>query len=87
MRNRQTRALGEDAQPIRVLSLVPADAPDIRDGSTETFRESVRAYTADELTAVFRGAGLAVEATWGDFEGGPAGGDSPRLIVLARKPC
>jgi ubiquinone/menaquinone biosynthesis C-methylase UbiE len=58
-----------------------------RGGSTETFRESVRAYTADELTGVFRGAGLAVEATWGDFEGGPAGGDSPRLIVLARKPC
>jgi ubiquinone/menaquinone biosynthesis C-methylase UbiE len=58
-----------------------------RGGSTATFRESVRAYTAEELTAMLRGAGLAVEATWGDFEGGPAGGDSPRLIVLARKPC
>ncbi len=56
-------------------------------GSTATFRESVRAYTAEELTAMFRGAGLAVEAAWGDFEGGPAGSDSPRLIVLARKPC
>jgi ubiquinone/menaquinone biosynthesis C-methylase UbiE len=58
-----------------------------RDASTAVFRESVRAYTAEELTAMFRGAGLAVEAAWGDFEGGPAGSDSPRLILLARKPC
>ncbi len=56
-------------------------------GSTATFRESVRAYMAEELTAMFHGAGLAVEAAWGDFEGGPAGSDSPRLIILARKPC
>ena len=58
-----------------------------RAGSTETFRESVRAYTADELTAMFHGAGLHVEETWGDFQGGAAGSDSPRLIVLASKPC
>lgn len=58
-----------------------------RDASKAVFRESVRAYTAEELTTIFRGAGLAVEAAWGDFEGGPAGSDSPRLIVLARKPC
>ncbi len=58
-----------------------------RGGSTASFRESVRAYTAEELAAMFREAGLAVEAAWGDFEGRPAGSDSPRLIVLARKPC
>ena len=58
-----------------------------RGGSTMTFRESVRAYTAEELCAMFRKAGLAVEQTWGDFEGGPAGSEAPRLIVLARKPC
>jgi hypothetical protein len=58
-----------------------------RRGSTETFRESVRAYTAEELTAMLHGAGLTVEAAWGDFEGAPAGSGSPRLIVLARKPC
>lgn len=61
---------------------------EVRHGaSTAAFRESVRAYTVEELTAMFDGAGLAVEAAWGDFEGGPAGSDSPRLIVLARKPC
>jgi ubiquinone/menaquinone biosynthesis C-methylase UbiE len=58
-----------------------------RAGSTVTFRESVRAYTAQELSEMFRQAGLAVEETWGDFEGRPAGSDSPRLIVLAKKPC
>jgi len=57
-----------------------------RAGSTEIFRESVRAYTADELIALLQGAGLRVEATWGDFDAAPVGPSSPRLIVLARKP-
>ncbi len=57
-----------------------------RGGSTEIFRESVRAYTAPELTRLFEAAGLRVEATWGDFDGSPAGCDSPRLILLASKP-
>lgn len=56
-----------------------------RGGSTETFRESVRGYRAEELMSMLEGVGLRVEATWGDFEGRPAGADSPRLIVLARK--
>lgn len=56
-----------------------------RGASTETFRESVRAYTAKELTGMFERAGLQIEATWGDFDGNPAGRDCPRLIVLARK--
>jgi ubiquinone/menaquinone biosynthesis C-methylase UbiE len=58
-----------------------------RGGSTMTFRESVRAYTAEELSGMLERAGLLVEETWGDFEGGPAGKDAPRLIVLARKRC
>jgi ubiquinone/menaquinone biosynthesis C-methylase UbiE len=58
-----------------------------RAGSTATFRESVRAYTAGELEAMLRQSGLAVEETWGDFDGRPAGSEAPRLIVLARKPC
>jgi ubiquinone/menaquinone biosynthesis C-methylase UbiE len=57
-----------------------------RAGSTEIFRESVRAYTADELVALLQGAGLRIEATWGDFDSAPVGPNSPRLIVLARKP-
>ena len=56
-----------------------------RGGSTETFRESVRAYSAEELTRMVEGAGLRVEALWGNFDGHPAGSDSPRLILLASK--
>ncbi len=57
-----------------------------RQGSTEIFRESVRAYAPDELAELFCRAGLAVEATWGGFDEAPVGPESPRLIVLARKP-
>jgi ubiquinone/menaquinone biosynthesis C-methylase UbiE len=56
-----------------------------REGSTETFRESVRAYTASELAGLLAGAGLSVEDAWGGFDGCPAGPESPRLIVMARK--
>ncbi len=57
-----------------------------RGASTEMFHESVRAYTAEELTRMFERAGLRIESTWGDFEGRPVGPDCPRLIVLAQKP-
>jgi ubiquinone/menaquinone biosynthesis C-methylase UbiE len=57
-----------------------------REGSTEIFRESVRAYDADELAALLGHAGLPVEVTWGGFDEAPVGPDSPRLIVLAKKP-
>jgi SAM-dependent methyltransferase len=57
-----------------------------RAGSSETFRESVRAYTCGELVALLERAGLRVEATWGDFDAAPLGPRSPRLIALARKP-
>ncbi len=57
-----------------------------REGSTEIFRESVRAYGADELAELFCRAGLTVEGMWGGFDEAPVGADSPRLIVLARKP-
>lgn len=57
-----------------------------RGSSTEMFHESVRAYTAEELTRMFERAGLRIESTWGDFEGSAVGPDCPRLIVLAQKP-
>ncbi len=57
-----------------------------REGSTEIFRESVRAYGPDELGGLFCDAGLTIEDMWGGFDGSPVGPESPRLIVLARKP-
>ncbi len=56
-----------------------------RHGSTEIFRESVRAYGTEELVALFCSTGLEVEAAWGNFDAAPVGPDSPRLILLARK--
>ena len=56
-----------------------------RDGATETFRESVRGYAPEELTALFERMGLTVEAVWGDFDGSAVGRDCPRLILLASK--
>ncbi len=58
-----------------------------RAGSTEIFRESVRAYTCGELVALLEGAGLRVVDTWGDFDAAPVSPQSPRLIALARKPA
>lgn len=57
-----------------------------RGGSTSIFRESVRAYTLEELAKMFEKAGLGIESAWGDFDGSPTGPDCPRLILLARKP-
>jgi ubiquinone/menaquinone biosynthesis C-methylase UbiE len=57
-----------------------------RAGSTATFRESVRAYPAEELCALLSGAGLRIDGLWGDFDGRPHAPDAPRLIVLASKP-
>jgi SAM-dependent methyltransferase len=57
-----------------------------RAGSTATFRESVRAYTAEELCGLLSGAGLRIEGLWGDFDGRPHTAEAPRLIVLASKP-
>ena len=56
-----------------------------RGDSTETFRESVRGYTPEELMQMAEGVGLNVEGLWGDFDGCPAGPNSPRLILLASK--
>ena len=56
-----------------------------REGSAETFRESVRAYSPEELVAMLERAGLRIAAVWGDFDESPVGPDSPRLIVLAKK--
>ena len=46
----------------------------------------VRSYSEEEWRDVFERAGLAVDSVWGDFDGAPAGPDSPRLILLAHKP-
>ena len=56
------------------------------DGRVKTFLETVRAYREEEVTIGLRWAGLEVTAVYGDFDGGAFELDSPRLILVGRKP-
>jgi len=48
------------------------------------FLERVRLYSADELAGLMSRHGLALEATFGDYGGGPLTADSPRAILIGR---
>jgi len=50
------------------------------------FQERVRLFGADELAALFAGAGLHVVARFGDYDGAPAGAAAPRVILVGQKP-
>lgn len=56
------------------------------DEDTETYRESVRLFTRDDLTTMYQNVGLELVATYGDYDGAPHTDDSPRLLLYARKP-
>ncbi|MBI4605141.1 MAG: methyltransferase domain-containing protein [Planctomycetes bacterium] len=55
-------------------------------GDVRRYLESVRVFSPGEIRALLEDAGLRVEGMLGDFEGSPCGEDSPRMIVLGRKP-
>jgi ubiquinone/menaquinone biosynthesis C-methylase UbiE len=55
-------------------------------GQIKAWRESVRVYHPEELEAMMRQVGLEPLARHGDYGGAPWRPDSPRLILLARKP-
>jgi SAM-dependent methyltransferase len=57
----------------------------LRGGEQRSFTLSNRAYTCSEVEQMMRAAGLSIVEVWGDWEGGPLGLDSIRLIVKARK--
>ena len=54
-------------------------------GEGRSFMERVRLYERADLERMLAGAGLAVDAVLGDYDGAPYGPDSPRLLVLARR--
>lgn len=51
----------------------------------QTFLESVRAYSAEEVADALAGAGLGVTARYGSFAGERFSHESPRLILVAHK--
>jgi 2-polyprenyl-3-methyl-5-hydroxy-6-metoxy-1,4-benzoquinol methylase len=57
------------------------------DGSRSEILHSVRVYTPHELAVMLDQAGLEIIGSWGDFDGVELSFDSPRSIVLARKPA
>jgi SAM-dependent methyltransferase len=57
-----------------------------RNGRTETYRESVRLFTLDELKRMYENVGLTLQATYGNYDGAPHTPESPRLLLYARKP-
>jgi SAM-dependent methyltransferase len=62
----------------------PADGSG--DSTTDTYLESVRAYSRDEVTIGLRWAGLKVDALFGNFSGEPFDRDSERLIIVGHRP-
>jgi len=56
------------------------------DGQEDTFRESVRLYTRDDLEAMYEDEGLDLVDTFGDYDGNAHAPESPRLLLYARKP-
>ena len=52
----------------------------------QTFLESVRAYTRQEVEESLRLAGLSVDRLFGGFQGEPLASDSERLILVGHKP-
>lgn len=55
-------------------------------GTTDTFRESVRLFTLDDFRALYDAVGLELVDTYGTYDGDPYTEDSPRLLLHARTP-
>jgi len=53
---------------------------------SRTFTERVRLFARAELERMMLDVGLRPVAALGDYEGGPSGAESPRVILLAEKP-
>lgn len=66
------------------IELCCFDAPAGED-DTYVFHESVRLLGLDDFAAMYAASGLRLEETFGDYDGGTHGPESPRLILLARR--
>ena len=90
---RRSLELGEQAtarSDVRVTRRIGADGRfvikeiELRDEGRR-FQERVRLYGADELAALLTDAGLRVAARFGDYDGGPAGPKTPRVILVGAR--
>ena len=51
-----------------------------------SFQERVRLFSSAELEGLLTASGLEVVGRYGDYDGGPPGVDTPRTILVARRP-
>ena len=51
-----------------------------------SFQERVRLFSPAELTTLLEEEGLLVDATFGDYDGGPLDGRATRTILVATRP-
>lgn len=58
----------------------------IRGGKVREVAFSVRLYTFTEMRSILRQVGFDVAGFYGGYDGSPARVDSPRMLILARKP-
>jgi hypothetical protein len=77
---RETRALADGGR--RVTQEVELR---FAEGGIRRWREDVRLYEEAEMRSLLAGRGMAIEALHGDFDGGPFGADSKRLLITARR--
>jgi SAM-dependent methyltransferase len=77
---RETRALADGGR--RVTKEVELR---FAEGGIRRWREDVRLYEEAEMRSLLAGRGMAIEALHGDFDGGPFGADSKRLLITARR--
>jgi SAM-dependent methyltransferase len=86
---RDERTLG-DVSVIQQRSIangrVVKDITLEKNGERHVFQESVRLLERSDFERYYAAAGLELEQVFGDYEGGEHGSDSPRLILIARKP-
>jgi SAM-dependent methyltransferase len=81
---------GERRNEVRVTRRIGSDGRfvikeiELRDEGRR-FQERVRLFGADELSALLTDAGLRVAARFGDYEGGPAGPNAPRVILVGAR--
>jgi SAM-dependent methyltransferase len=74
----QERSLSEDGRFVtKTIAL---------DGEGRHFLERVRLFERADLEAMLGGAGLHVERAFGDYDGGAPTVESPRLLLVARRP-
>lgn len=72
-----------DARTERVNKRIRVHAPN---RNIQTFVESVRAYTREEVESALNSAGLEVDGLYGSFAGDEFQSDSERLILIGHRP-